>query len=136
MSLSAIAHQIKDNKTAVVAATVVNDERDLDIKKMNVVAMKFSATARARIERAGGKCMSFDEMLQQNPTEQGFQLLEGDRKARKQFEYFGAAGLPNSTTKVKGYMTGCKWTRKDHQKILDRRAKDVELFGKNPKNDK
>lgn len=41
----------------------MNDERDLEVKKMNVVAMKFSATARARIERAGGKCLSFEELL-------------------------------------------------------------------------
>lgn len=83
MSLSAIAHELKDNKTAVVAATVTNDERNLEVKKMNIVAMKFTATARARIERAGGKCITFDEMLHQNPTEAGFQLMEGDRKARK-----------------------------------------------------
>lgn len=111
MSLSAIARRLKDGKTAVVASTITNDERLLTVPRLQIVAIRFTATAKARVERAGGKCMTFDELLLENPTGNGCQLLEGDRKARKQYKYFGAAGLPHSRVKVKGTMKGRKGAR-------------------------
>jgi large subunit ribosomal protein L18e len=36
--------------------------------KLNVAAVDFSAQARAKIEGKGGKCLSIDELIQQNPT--------------------------------------------------------------------
>lgn len=111
MSIAKIAQLNKDNQIAVVAATVTNDERMLEVPKMTVCAMHFTETARARIEKVGGKCMSFDQLLLENPTGKGCLLIQGSRKARKEYKYFGAAGLPHSKTHVKGTMQGRKGAR-------------------------
>lgn len=114
MSISCIANHLSRNKdatTAVVAATVTNDERLLTVPKMTIVALHFTATARARIERAGGSCMTFDQLLLDNPTGDKCLLIQGKRTARKEYKYFGAAGLPHSKTRVKINVTGRKGAR-------------------------
>ena len=111
MSVHSIAKHLDNGKIAVVAATVTNDERMLTVPKMTICALRFTATAKARIEKAGGKCMTFDELLLENPAGTNCQLLQGVRTARKEFSYFGAAGLPRSKVQVKGTMQGRKGAR-------------------------
>lgn len=96
MSLSNLSRLMadKDGHTAVVVATVTNDERFDQIPKMTVAALRFTATARARIERAGGRCMTMDELLVEKPTGTGCILLQGKRSHRKVAKSFGAAGRP------------------------------------------
>lgn len=48
--------------------TVTDDIRLLDVPKMSVAALKFTETARARITKAGGKCLTLDELVMQAPT--------------------------------------------------------------------
>ena len=111
MSISSIAQKLDKDKIAVVASTITNDERLLTVPKMTICALHFTETAKARIEKAGGKCMTFDQLLLENPTGKNCQLLQGERKARKEYKYFGAAGLPHSTVRVKGTMVGRKGAR-------------------------
>lgn len=58
----------KQNRTAVVVGTVTDDQRVLEVPKVTVAALRFTRTARARIEAAGGKCLTLDEMIMQTPT--------------------------------------------------------------------
>ena len=111
MSISNIQRHIEQGKIAVVAATITNDERLMVCPKMTVCALKFTQTAKARIEKAGGKCMTFDELLLQNPTGANCQMLQGERKGRKEYKSFGAAGLPHSSVQQKGDMKGRKGAR-------------------------
>ncbi|CAL6027620.1 Ribosomal_protein L18 [Hexamita inflata] len=114
MSLSNIAQKLEEGKIAVIASTITNDERLMTVPKMTIVALHFTATAKARIEKAGGKCMTFDTLLLENPSGKNCQVLQGTRKARKEYRYFGAAGLPGSTVEVKGDMKGRKGARGPH----------------------
>jgi ribosomal protein L18E len=36
----------------------------LEIPKLSIAALRFTATARARIEKAGGECLTIDELAQ------------------------------------------------------------------------
>ncbi len=88
----------KDGKTAVIVSTVTDDKRLLTVPKLNVVALRFTATARARIIKNGGKCMTLDQLIMQNPTGGNTVLLRGpmDREAKR---HFGAPGVPGSHAK-------------------------------------
>ncbi len=61
--------------------------------------MHFSETARARILKAGGECLTFDQLVLSNPKGSDTVLLRGsqDREAKKHFGR--ASGLPHSHTK-------------------------------------
>ena len=52
----------------VFVGTVTDDIRLLDVPKLTVAALKFTETARARITKAGGKCMTLDELVMTVPT--------------------------------------------------------------------
>ena len=51
-----------------MVATVTDDVRLLDVPKMTVAALRFTETARARIVKAGGKCMTLDELIMTAPS--------------------------------------------------------------------
>jgi ribosomal protein L18E len=57
-------------KTAVVVATVTDDIRTtgLDTPKMTIAALRFTETARAKIVKAGGKCLTLDQLIMATPT--------------------------------------------------------------------
>lgn len=105
LSLSRLGRHLsaedKKGKTAVVVGTVTNDPRLLDVAEgMKVCALKFSAIARKRIEKAGGECMTFDELAMKAPLGKNCLLLRGPVHARTVEKYFGPApGVPGSTTR-------------------------------------
>ena len=107
----------------VTVATVTDDNRLLDVPKMTVAALRFTESARARIVKAGGKCLTLDQLVMTVPTGKycsflslfylnlirvliyfnligtGTLLLRAtkDRTAKR---YFGrACGLPGSHTR-------------------------------------
>merc|ERR1711971_903227 len=90
----------KDEKIACVVGTVTDDKRVYDLPKLSVCALRFTETARARILKAGGECITFDKLAMRAPLGQGTVLLRGPVKARVAERYFGKApGVPNSTTR-------------------------------------
>merc|ERR1712238_537070 len=90
----------KDGKVAVVVGTITDDKRIYDVPKITVCALRFTETARARIMKAGGECLTFDKLALRSPLGQGTVLLRGPVKARKAERYFGKApGVPDSTTR-------------------------------------
>lgn len=88
------------DKTAVVVSTVVDDPRLLDVPKMSVCALRFTNSARARITKAGGECITLDQLALRTPTGSNTVLLSGCRTHRKAFAYFGPPpGARGSHTK-------------------------------------
>ena len=94
VSTSRLAQLIKrsgdENKVAVVVATVVDDPRLLDVPKMTVAALRFTSSARARIVKNGGECITLDELAVRQPTGAKTLLVRGYRTGREAFRYFGA----------------------------------------------
>merc|ERR1712211_113145 len=89
----------KEGKIACVVGTVTDDKRVYDVPKLSVCALRFTETARARILKAGGECITFDKLALRAPLGQGTILLRGPVKARKAESHFGKApGVPHSTT--------------------------------------
>ena len=57
-----------EGKIAAIVGTVTDDARMYEVPRMKVCALRFTETARARIIKAGGECLTFDQLaLQVNP---------------------------------------------------------------------
>ena len=90
----------KDGKIAVLVGTITDDVRMYDVPKMRVCALRFTQTARQRILKAGGECLTFDQLALIAPTGAGTVLLRGPKLSREAVKYFGrATGVPDSNTK-------------------------------------
>jgi len=113
ISISRIIRYVKDHqdKIVVVVGSVTDDERVLEIPKLTLCALRFTASVRARIVAAGGECLTFDQLALRSPTGSNTILLRGPRNAREAFKHFGAAGVPGSTTKPKIRSEGRKFER-------------------------
>jgi len=90
----------KEDKIAVIVGTVTDDVRVYEVPKLRVCALRFTATARARIVKAGGECLTFDQLALLAPTGANTILLRGPKNAREAVKHFGRApGVPGSHTK-------------------------------------
>lgn len=97
MSISRIASKIStesakkayEGKTIAVVGTVTDDNRMLEVPKLNIAALRFTSTARARIEKAGGECLTFDQLAMRAPTGSNVVLLRGPKNAREAVKHFG-----------------------------------------------
>ena len=58
----------RQDRTVVVVATVTDDERLVEVPKLTIAALRFTEAARARILKAGGQCLTLDELIMQTPT--------------------------------------------------------------------
>ena len=56
------------DKIAVVVCKVTDDNRLLEVPKMKIAALGFTETARARIVKAGGECLTLDQLIMTAPT--------------------------------------------------------------------
>jgi len=88
----------KEDRFAVVVGPVVDDTRVLNVTKLNVAALRFTESARARITKAGGQCITLDQLILKAPTGTNTVLLRGN-KNREAVKHFGAPGLPHSHAK-------------------------------------
>jgi large subunit ribosomal protein L18e len=91
----------KEDKIIVVVGTVLDDNRILKMRKHTICALRFSEDARARIVKAGGECITFDQLALRAPTGSNTVLLRGRKNARKAVRYFGVPGSPGSLTRPK-----------------------------------
>jgi large subunit ribosomal protein L18e len=82
------AEENKD-KTIVVVGTITDDNRLLTVPKLSVAALKFTATARARIEQAGGETLTLDQLAMRAPTGANTLLLRGPKNSREAVKHFG-----------------------------------------------
>lgn len=102
LSLSKLSLYTKgksDKHIAVVVGAITDDPRLFTVPKMRVVALRFTRQARNRIVRAGGECLTFDQLAVQRPTGSNTVLLRGPKNSREAVKHFGAAGTPHSKAK-------------------------------------
>lgn len=102
LSLSRLAKYMegKEDKIAVLVGTVTDDLRMHEVPKLKVCALRFTETARARIVKAGGQCLTFDQLALMEPKGSNTVLLRGPKNAREAVKHFGLApGVPHSHTK-------------------------------------
>lgn len=78
-----------NDKTVVVVGTVTDDNRLLTVPKLTVAALRFTATARARIEAAGGEALTLDQLALRAPTGSNTLLIRGPKNAREAVKHFG-----------------------------------------------
>jgi len=78
-----------NNKTVVVIGTVTDDNRLLTVPKLSVAALRFTATARARIIAAGGEVLTLDQLALRAPTGSNTLLLRGPKNSREAVKHFG-----------------------------------------------
>jgi ribosomal protein L18E len=92
MSLSRIVGNLKngnEKKTVVIVGTVTDDVRLIEVPKVSVAALRFTAGARARIEAAGGQAITLDKLALEKPTGANTLLLRGPKNAREAVKHFG-----------------------------------------------
>lgn len=97
MSLSKIVevtanpHSAKayEGKVRAIVGTVTDDNRLLEVPKLSICALRFTRTARARIEKAGGECITFDQLAMRAPTGSNVILLRGPKSHREAVKHFG-----------------------------------------------
>ena len=78
------------DKTIVVIGTITDDTRLLTVpENLTIAALHFTATARARIEKAGGECLTLDQLALRAPTGSNTLLLRGPKNAREAVKHFG-----------------------------------------------
>ena len=59
-----------ENNIAVIVGTVTDDNRVYEVPALKVAALRFTETARARIVKAGGECLTFDQLALRAPLGQ------------------------------------------------------------------
>jgi large subunit ribosomal protein L18e len=109
----------REKKIVVAVATVTDDVRLFNVPKLTVAALRFTSSARARILKAGGKCLTLDQLALVAPTGANTMFLRGPTKCRKVYQHFGPP--PGSKgSKTKPY-------------ILSKARKGKREIGKRPK---
>jgi large subunit ribosomal protein L18e len=73
VNLTKIERNAKAKDTLIVPGIVLGSG-ELS-KAVNVAALKFSGRAREKIEKAGGKCFSIEELLGKNPEGKGVRIM-------------------------------------------------------------
>ncbi|ODQ50154.1 60S ribosomal protein L18-B [Saitoella complicata NRRL Y-17804] len=91
ISLSKIARSAagKEDQTIVLVGTITDDVRLLEVPKLTIAALRFTATARARILKAGGECLTLDQLAMRAPTGSNTLLLRGPKNSREAVKHFG-----------------------------------------------
>lgn len=54
----------------MVVGAITDDIRVYEVPAIKVTALRFTETARARIEKAGGECLTFDQLALRAPLGQ------------------------------------------------------------------
>lgn len=73
VNLYRIEKHAKGRETVVVPGVVLGSGEVQ--KARNVAALRFSESARAKLEKAGGKCLSIRQLLEQNPQGKGVKIM-------------------------------------------------------------
>jgi len=61
---------MQDGKIGVVVGAVTDDIRVYEVPALKIAALRFTETARARIEKSGGECLTFDQLALRAPLGQ------------------------------------------------------------------
>lgn len=74
VNLSDISRNANADETVLVPGKVLAN--GILNEKINVVALKFSANAKEKIEKAGGKCISIDDIMEINPKGSNIKIMQ------------------------------------------------------------
>lgn len=102
----------KYKRTLAIVGSVTNDVRLLNVPEgLRICALKFTGEARARIQKAKGQCLTFDQLAQEAPTGKNVLLVRGprDREAKRFFGLY--PGQKGSHTAPRVRTEGRKWER-------------------------
>jgi len=85
----------RKQRTAVVVGTVTDDMRLLELPTLEIAALRFTEAARARVTKAGGTCLTIDELIMKSPSGANTLLLRGPtmREAKRHFTGGSGAGI-------------------------------------------
>lgn len=108
VSISRIASQTdkEEKRTVVIIGTVTDDNRLLTVPKVSVAALRFTATARARILAAGGEALTLDQLALRSPTGSNTVLLRGPKNSREAFKHFGFGPHKHKVINATGSLVG------------------------------
>lgn len=109
--MARLARGKTEDKIVVLVGTVTDDKRVEEIPKMTVCALRFTETARARIVKSGGECITFDELARRAPTGSNTLLVRGRRNARESNKHFGAPGVRFSKARPYARAKGRKFEK-------------------------
>lgn len=90
---------VNAGKTLVIVGSVTDDARVENLAATTVCALRFTETARARIVKHGGECITFDQLALRCPTGTDTVMLRGPKMAREAVKHFGIPGSPHSNAK-------------------------------------
>ncbi|WGI17302.1 50S ribosomal protein L18e [Methanonatronarchaeum sp. AMET-Sl] len=74
VNLSKIERHAEDNQEIIIPGKVLGAGRIN--KEATIAAIKFSNTAREKIERAGGETITIQELMEQNPSGTGIKIIK------------------------------------------------------------
>ncbi|XP_065223972.1 large ribosomal subunit protein eL18-like [Planococcus citri] len=116
VSLSKIAkmmsHKGRESRIAVIVGTVVDDPRLFKLPNLKICCLRITSKARARVVKAGGEILTFDQLALKAPTGKNTVLMQGKRCDREACKHFGKApGVPHSHTKPYVRSKGRKFER-------------------------
>uniref|UniRef100_A0A915D7D9 Large ribosomal subunit protein eL18 n=1 Tax=Ditylenchus dipsaci TaxID=166011 RepID=A0A915D7D9_9BILA len=95
-----------------LSIALTDDKRIYQVPAITVAALRFTAAARARIIKAGGEVITFDQLALRSPKGENTLLIQGPRKNRETEKHFGPApGVPGSHTKPHVRSKGRKFER-------------------------
>ena len=97
----------KIGKIAVIVGTVTNDTRTLELPALKIAALRFTDEARKSITRAGGECLTLDQLALLSPKGSSTVLLRGAKKCREVYSHFGhntSPENPHTHDSVKPYV--------------------------------
>lgn len=73
VNLSSIEKYAQPKETIIVPGVVLGTG---EIRKhVNVAALRFSGSAKAKIEKAGGECLSIEELYEKNAKGKGIRIM-------------------------------------------------------------
>jgi len=73
VNLLRIEKYAKPKETIIVPGIVLGSG---EIKKhVNIAALRFSSSAKEKIEKAGGKCLSIEELFEKNPEGKNIRVI-------------------------------------------------------------
>eukprot|EP01038_Epipyxis_sp_PR26KG_P005025 gene5025-7013_t len=98
LSISRLARYVrgKEDKVAVIVGGVTNDSRLLELPQLTIAALRFTEAARARIVKAGGECITLDQLALRSPKGTNTILLRGSKNSRESVKYFGHRTSPGN----------------------------------------
>ena len=73
ISVSKIEKYAKKGENVVVPGTVLSDGEIS--KSLTIAALHFTASAKEKIEAAGGKCISIEDIMKENPSAKKVRIM-------------------------------------------------------------